>query len=479
MTNKNARFIIFFSLAAVLRNLLGIIRAKIVSIWIGVKGVGILGQIVSFYNFQSNIIDLGVYPFLINKLSGQNPEKNIYEYTRILIISFFILITSNLIFLTTFFLLRSQLNLLVFDSNEFLTLFTLLIFLAPIYSFSYFIENTVRARQNFKTLAIGQNLTALVGLISIIPLIWKYKIYGIVLNLYLFLIFNLIFFAYYGRQYFGIISWKFFRISRGFIFEVVKLCSVFTIRKVLVFISIIIFRIIIVQFAGMEENGYFQSIWSITNYINIIIMAFSVYLFPTLSSFRDRENFIQSLNENLKILLYILYPVIAIIMAFPDIFLKILFSSDFIKMKIPLNFLMFLKFSEGIYIFFLFVFLSSTRLKEFLLLEGTKSIFLIISSYFLVKYFFLSGAILSLGLTQILSFLLLIILLFYHPYLKISPENKKLIFRLMFGLIILIYPFEIIGVGKLIQVILFVIYFIKNLEIENYLNVIKGLLIKK
>lgn len=196
MSKKEVKYIFFFNSAALIRNLLGIVRAKMVSLWFGVLGVGILGQIVSTFGVQSRIIDLGIFSLLINKIGKLDKQNNLEEYKKIYIFSLAVLSTSNLVFTSLMILFRQELSILLFDSNMYANLIIILALLNPVFSIGTLYETIVKSEKNFRTLAIGQNLTSIIGLLTIVPALLLWGINGIIYNLFIFLLFNSFFFTY-------------------------------------------------------------------------------------------------------------------------------------------------------------------------------------------------------------------------------------------------------------------------------------------
>jgi len=317
MQKKNLRYIVFFNTAAILKSVLGLIRAKLTSLWLGVEGVGILGQITTAFNFQANISDFGVFPLLINKLGKYSPDERNSDTQDFVNLSILIIFISNLFLVSSIIVFREKLSILIFNSSSYVEIIVLLAILNPIYTLSMFPENIVKSFRQFKILSIGQNITSIVGLLSIPPMLWYYGINGILYNFVIFLLFNFLFFLPFAIRAIPLSWFKIRKIKRRIIYETIKFCSVLTVRKALTYFTLIIFRSIIVHELGLKSNGYFQAAWSISNYLNVLFTAFVVYLFPTLSSIRDLKMFNKELNRNLEYLIYIILPFILVIVAMP------------------------------------------------------------------------------------------------------------------------------------------------------------------
>ncbi len=248
-------------------------------------------------------------------------------------------------------------------------------------------------------------------------------------------------------------------------------------RKILVFVSIVVFRIFIVQFAGLEKNGYFQSIFSISNYINVLTNAFVIYLYPTLSSILDKSSFNKEVNKNFEYLFYILFPVVVLIMLFPDIFLRFLYNTSFTRMSYPLSIFAFLKIFEGSYIFFTITFLSATRLKSYIISEVARSSTLIIFSYFAIKYYSLNGAIGSFVLMNLVSFLVVIYFANSEEIFRLNTKNRNLLLKLIFiPAILLLYPTSESVLLNTFKIALFLTITLLTVDLRKYYELIRTIM---
>lgn len=476
MSKKELKYIFYFNSAALLNNLLGLIRAKITAIWLGISGVGILGQILTFYNLQTRLIDFGTFPLLINKIGKLDLDKDSQDYDLIVSITFLILLFTNIISLPVLLIFRNQLTILLFGSLKYSSLIILLAFLNPVFTVAFFPETILKAHRKFSILAKGQNLTAVVGIITIVPAIWFLGEEGIIFNFFIFLGFNAIYFFWFARFYLKI-SGKIWNLNFWPILpSVLKFCSIDTLRKILVFGSLVLFRIILIQFSGIENTGYFQSIWSISNYINVLMTAFMVYLFPTLSGYTDSSAFKRALDTNFQYLVYLIFPFIVTIVMAPEIFLLLLFDRSFLSMSYYLSIFTFLKIFESIYIFYTTAFLAQTRLKAFIATEATRSLTLVFFSYFAISKYSLKGAVASFIVVNLIT----LIPLFYYvkkdKWFEFSRSNMMLLVYLALLLTILLIPLDDILIIRISKVVFFIILSFFAIDWKKYFKLI-GLLL--
>ena len=473
MQKKNLRYIVFFNTAAILKSVLGLIRAKLTSLWLGVEGVGILGQITTAFNFQANISDFGVFPLLINKLGKYSPDERNSDTQDFVNLSILIIFISNLFLVSSIIVFREKLSILIFNSSSYVEIIVLLAILNPIYTLSMFPENIVKSFRQFKILSIGQNITSIVGLLSIPPMLWYYGINGILYNFVIFLLFNFLFFLPFAIRAIPLSWFKIRKIKRRIIYETIKFCSVLTVRKALTYFTLIIFRSIIVHELGLKSNGYFQAAWSISNYLNVLFTAFVVYLFPTLSSIRDLKMFNKELNRNLEYLIYIILPFILVIVAMPELFLTLLFNPTYVSVKNSLNILTVLKLWEAFYIFFSVVFVSQNRLRALIVCEIIKSGLLVIISALVVSPLNLSGAVLSIAISDVVSVMAVLYFSSKDPMLKLNETNKKNLLKFSFIFVIAMFPYSGKLWPRIIQEIVVLFLALYVIDLKKYVMILR------
>lgn len=479
MKDEQIKNVLYLSFAAILRNLLGVIRAKLISIWFGISGLGILGQIISFYSFQSQILDFGVYNLLSNRIGKYSEKENEEEVVQVYFFSIFTLLLTNFIFFVAIILFRHKLTLLLFDSEEYLYLTILIAFLTPFHTSSQFPEAVLRAKQNFKKLAIGQNLTQLIAILTLVPSLFIWGINGIIYNMYIYLIFNSVFFYLNVFKIVPSFSKLSFTVFYKNINAILKFCITDSSRKFLIFSSFLIFRIFIVQFSSIDQNGYFQSIWSISNYLNIIFAAFGTYLFPVLSSFKDHKSFNMAMNNIFEQMFYLVMPIAAIILLFPEFFLYILYNKDFTVMQYPLKIFIALRIWDTVYFVVIAAFMARVYLRAFLFSELVKSITLVSVSYFAIQHYQLTGAIISIIIMHIFAFILLLYYMKKHPVFRLSKKNFDLLFKVSFAICIMLVPMAQNIFLRIAFSIIFIIIISWSLNFNTYNRILKTFYSKK
>lgn len=477
---KETKFLYIFglNLTSIFRAIYGLIRGKLTAILLGVTSVGILGQILTVFTLQIRISSFGIDALLINRIGKIDRNKNISEFNSFISNSIFYLLLLNILFLIGIFFFINDLSFMIFASHNYNWVMYLLVILMPLYSSFYFLETISQAKTDFKYLIIGRNISNLAAIITIFPLIFYFGEIGIIYSIYVFVISGGIYFIIINRDIFSIFSFKYLSNWKSYLplFFQISLSDLF--RKLIIVISYMIFRIWIVKYIGMHENGLFQSIWSISYYPEIFIGALGAYFYPIVSTAKNQE-LREVINSNVQYLIYLIFPIISLVIIFPDYILKILFDQKFVNMYSYLQLIMFFKFFDALYIFYNLAFLAQSKLKEFLLTEMLRGIVLSIFSLYLVKSNGLEGAIFSIILMQISSLLLLVYFVSQDNRFYLSSETIREYIKFTFLLLLLLIPVEKFFIFRVIKICLFLILSIFSINFKKYRVVIISIFNRK
>jgi O-antigen/teichoic acid export membrane protein len=455
-----------FGLVNILRNLLGLVRAKTIALWFGGSGVGILGQYIALFNLQSKIAMFGATASMIN--SHHMAEEKSWDTRKLLFYHFLIIFLSNLLVAGILFLNLNKINTLIFANevdNDFLLV---VIIVGVIYSATTYLEMIVQAQKKFKLLSRGRNISIFIALLTCVPFIYFGGISGLLYNLaILYLVSFLYFFVMFRKDKLFIISFP-VKNDLPMIRYIFKVSITDLTRSFMVMGSILIGKTIIVNSLGMIKNGYLQSIWSIANYINVLSTGFMVYYFPIINSQKDHESIQEELNASFKLLISILFPLILFLMLIPRFLIIILYTKEFLVVAPYLNLLLLSKFLELFYYFYTINFLGRNQFRNFIKLEGLRSVFFIAVIKCFVSQFDISGAIWAIVTTEIFSIGIVLILLRKNKSLYLNRKNFMFYLKVLLLFILVVF----IPLNILYKIPFILIYILLFLDIKYYFSLL-------
>ena len=442
MSESEPRVVSIFRFVSVhlLQNVLGILRSKSIALLWGASGIGILGQVTTFYSFQTKLLMFGITAALVNSVNEAGKKR--WSKDEVRFCNFLIVLLMNVIFLAVLLANPGGWAELVFADSQYQHLMLLLGGLGVIYSFAMFLELNFQANLDYRTLALGRSISFGVGLLFIVPLVYWWNVAGVILDLMIVFITSILFFGVrtgkkklwsyirFRKPDFKILSYV-WRVSR---YDVA--------RSVAVIGALLITRIYILHSLGEVRNGYFQSIWAISNYVDVVLQGFMVYFYPAITKTLNEKDLRQELTANFQLLVYMILPILTVLIIFPEIFLVILFSSDFAHLGSLLALAALGKVFNFFYFFYSIIFLGKSYLRLFLSLEVLRGLSLIGLSITLVGDFDLTGAVWAFLVTDLICISFVLLTLWRIPVLRLPKDTAWLYTKLiLFVLLIYLMPF--------------------------------------
>lgn len=473
LKNKT-KSLVGLNIASILRNLFGLLRAKLVTLLFGTQGVGVLGQILTFFGLQNRLTVFGLDAFLINRIGQEKGEHAADKTKSFIITALFVLFFINFIYLGFLLYFIDTLTFWIFKNSAYKELLFILILSGPFFAFFYFLEVISQATLQFKKLVIGRLYGSLSGILIGLPLIYMFGYKGIIYSLQVMVLGAGIYFLLYNYHY---ISFKHFRIKKAFknLPFLFKISFTDFSRKTAMFVGLLTFRILIVQKLSMQQNGLFQSIWAISLYLDIFWSAFVSYYFPSIAHAQNRENSKKVIQNNLNIILLIYFPISAVLMIAPDLTLYLLFSRDFLTVASYLSMLVLIRFLELYYKIYSVTFLAHAHLKIFLGAEVLRYLVLVTSTYFFIDYFGFSGLLLSIFLMVVVSIVTVVVYNYNKPNYALALKEHKQILMYLFLLSILLIP-DFTGVSfRILKILLFGGLSYKLLDWHQYHQALQSL----
>lgn len=460
----------------IFQNIIGILRSKILAIVWGIAYVGILGQLITLFNLQSKIVSFSSEVALVSMLGkDSNKHKN-----SIILSAFLLVAVSNIIFLSLIFIFSKEISVYLLKSTAGNKYIIWLGLLGPLYSLNIFLESLYRADKNFRFLAKIKSVSLLLTIISIVPLTYYYGIWGIIISFNVWFISSIIFFLPAKINTFRFTVQDLKNLKFNFI-PFLKICLSDITRNISILLSLMLLRIFVVQFLDIIQAGYFQAVWSISNYINILISGYAYYFFPVISSLEKNNELNREINSSFETLIHIVFPFFAFIFLLPELILYLLYSKDFIIAAEYLGWLTFGKLFETVYLFYITILVAQNRLKMFVSLEAIRGVLIVISPLLLIYFFGFAGCIYGVLISQIVSGFILFLIIIRNKVLKLNNSLINILTKITVGFLII----QFIPNGNIIYFILrlliIIVLFYFTLKIDKYFklfNLLKAKIIK-
>ncbi|QKJ62901.1 O-antigen translocase [Flavobacterium sp. M31R6] len=312
---------------------ISIVRTKLIAIFIGPAGMGIISLLNSALNMISGITGLGIETSAIKHISEQYKEEDLNTVTPI------ITIVKKIAFVTGIFgtlvvaLFSSWLSELTFGNSNYTYLFIYLSITLLFKQLSVGQMVVFQGLRKLKILAKANFYGNLIGLLFSIPLYYFYRIDAIVPTILVISVSCLLVSFYYSRK----IKIEKSTVSNAQLFiegkSIIKLGVMLTLSGLLTLLASYIIQIYVGNNGGLKEVGFYNAGFTLLNsYVGIVFTVMSTDYFPKLSSIcNDNKKIRVSVMEQSYMSIFIITPIIILFLTFVPLIIKVLYTSEFIS----------------------------------------------------------------------------------------------------------------------------------------------------
>ena len=313
--------------------LISIVRTKLIAIFIGPAGMGIISLLNSALNMVSGITGLGIETSAIKHISEQYKDEDLNTVSPI------IAIVKKIAFVTGIFgtlmvaLFSSWLSQLTFGNANYTYLFVYLSITLLFKQLSVGQMVVFQGLRKLKILAKANFYGNWIGLLFSIPLYYFYGIDAIVPTIVVTAVSSLLVSFYYSRK----IKVEKTAISNTQLFvvgkSIVKLGIMLTLSGLLTLLASYIIQIYVGKNGGLSEVGFYNAGFTLLNsYVGIVFTVMSTDYFPKLSSIcNDNKKIRISVMEQSYMSIFIITPIIILFLTFVPLIIKIFYTSKFIS----------------------------------------------------------------------------------------------------------------------------------------------------
>jgi O-antigen/teichoic acid export membrane protein len=316
--------------------LIGIVRVKFVAILLGTAGVGIMGLLNAPVQLIVSITGLGIAFSSVREISEAHGKEDQSRISRAITTlrrwSWFTGALGAVVTLT----LAPQLSQWSFGNRSytwaFVWLSVTLLFQALSKGQSAILQGTRRIRDMAKAGVLG----SFAGLLISLPLYYLYDLNGIVPAMVVTALSSLILSWYFSRRIVIEKNEDSLRESFHSGISIAKLGIMMTMAGFLSTATGYILNAYISRSGGLEQVGLYNSgIGILTSYIGLIFTAMGTDYYPRLAAInQDNDKVILLVNQQIETAVLILGPLLAGLIIFMPIVIRILYSAKFIPVVI-------------------------------------------------------------------------------------------------------------------------------------------------
>lgn len=410
--------------------IIGIIKTKLISLWLGPSGFGVLSLFNSTVALISSVSNFGLASSAVRDISKAHAIDDGEEElaNTIKAINRSVIITGLLGVIVTI-LFSKYISIWTFGNDEYAPSFILLsivVFINGLYGGQY---ATLQGVRRLRDMSKARIWGSLIGVVLTLPFYYMYRENGIVIALIINSLLTL------SISYYYTLKIKLPRIKQNFKESLrksrstLKLGIMMAVSAIAVSVVEFIVKTYISNVGGVGEVGLYQAGWTLnTSYLGLVFTAMATDYFPRLSAIsNDNKMLAKRINEQAEIAILIIAPLIALMISFMPFVISILYTSKFESISLMTCLLMLGALVKSASWSISFVFLAKGDGKTFLFNElGIK--FITLPSYVLAYYYWgLSG----IGLAYISNYLIYAIWVFIVAFRKYSIGFERNTFKLI------------------------------------------------
>lgn len=470
----------------ILKFIVGIIRTKIIAVFLGPMGSGIINQLQvnlqNIANFAKAGLGDGTVKLIVeNRAEGKNQEvKDILHtyFILILITTFFVYILG--------FIFSEKLAIYFFGDISYYYFFIIGFAALPVIILSSSSYVILKAYKAIKYIAISEIIVIAISFVIFFPLLFFFKTIGIVIYVTIGYFMTFFIYQYYAR-------YKILRMHNITIFSIKNAKFKKKFFKVLVsFSGVSLFVIAIKTFAeistravvvtnfGIEKMGLYIPILTLQAlFTGFILPSITTYLFPRISEARSDREIVGIVNDVFRLMSFATIVFVLIVISTRKLIIPLFYSKEYYEAinYVPYHFSCLLFFVW--HVCFKQVFAPTGRLRQIVWFELINNALIVFLVYSFVPKYALWGWMLRFTIVPIVTFIL------YFGYLsrainfKFYKENLYILFFSLVSLIIILVLINLDSPDYLVYIssFIFLILLIPLLKSTERKYLLKQLLI--
>lgn len=464
----------------VLAFFVGLIKSKLIAVWLGVTGFGIIEQLTTTINFLRQST-LSFMPDGMVKLIAKERSDKFDRATISSIIKTYFILVIPIMFLVTIlsYIFIDELTIFILGDISYKKYVLITLISLPITFLAASFASLLKAFKEIKAIVMKEIYIMIVNFVVFLPLVYFYGLNGGV---------------YYVSISFGItlvltyiVAKKALLHNHGIsVNNIIK--AIFSnahSREMLTFVgigmvvgSIKVFenmasRAIVVNHLGIDKIGIYAPIskWQ-TLFLGFILPSIYTYLYPRLSEAKSNKEITMVINDVLRLITFITLPFIIFGITTRNWVIPLFYSKDFLEASIylPLHFSFMLTAVWAT--IFEQIFAPTGRLKIFLVFMVIINLFSLFLVYFFVPMLGLYGYILRFTVTPLL--LIVVFFIFWRKKISFRLERENVLI-VLFSVLCVTLLFILRNQSNILQGILgmfllFSMYFVLNSKEKNFLT---------
>ncbi|MCP9611621.1 O-antigen translocase [Coprobacter tertius] len=407
-----------------------VIKNKVIAVWLGAEGVGIIRLFGMSVDMVTSLTGLGLRSSSVRDISKAEADGNATIISTIITVvrrwSWFAGLLGAVVLLS----LAPVLSRMVFHDSSY-TWGYVFLSCALLFNALFAGEQAIlQGTRQLKVLAKSSVTGTFLSLIISVPLYYFFGIKGIVPSFVLSSLASLVAILFYRRRRF---DKEQLTLAQTYLKgKPIAVLGIFmTVSSFITTLFQLIFNSYVTYRSGMAGEGFYQAgLTLVDKYVGLVFIAMSAEYFPRLAAASDNNASMEkSVNQQAEISLLMLIPGICLFIVLQECIIRLLYTADFLVVK---DYLLFA--APGILLKAVswaigYVFIAKGASKLFLFSELISSVITLACNVFLYSFFNLYG----LGFAFLLNFALYLAGIWYLAYRYYSLKLERGVMLYLFG----------------------------------------------
>ncbi len=314
---------------------ISVIRSKILAIFLGPAGVGILGLLSSATDFVYSLSNLGLGTSAVRDISEANKEGDLHRLSYVSTVFKKLVWVTGLLGMSICLFFAPVLSQVSFGNHDYIFTFAVLSVILLFRMLSEGQNTLLQGTHNLRMMAKSNVWGNLFGLIATSPLYYFFGVRGIAPALILTFLINLLVSWYYSSKV------KLEKVTVTFKQALrdgktmLKLGGFLALSGLVASLVPYIIQVFISSHGGLQDVGLYAAGFAIVNtYVGMVFTAMSTEYFPRLSSFaKDDKSFNMAINQQMEIAILLVAPLICAFIIFSRVGILILYTEEFLSIE--------------------------------------------------------------------------------------------------------------------------------------------------
>lgn len=314
---------------------ISIVRSKLLAIFLGPVGVGVLGILTIATDFIYSLTNLGLGTSAVRDISEANKNGDIFRLSYVSTIFKKLVWITGLLGLCICLFFAPILSKISFGNHDYTFTFAILSVILLFRMLSEGQNTLLQGTHNLRMMAKSNVWGNTFGLLVTAPLYYHFGVRGIAPALILTYLTNFLFSWYYSKKVKiekVTISFKHALINGR---RMIKLGGFVALSALFTTLVPYIIQVFIEDRGGLHDVGLYVAGFAIVNtYVGMVFTAMSTEYFPRLSSLsNDNKAFNLAINQQMEIAILLIAPLICCFIIFSRIGILILYSDEFLTIE--------------------------------------------------------------------------------------------------------------------------------------------------